>query len=155
MLAVTDRLMEDLGFYDINCDMPLLLDMSLLSYAVLLLGIVFDVIIILFICISILLIYSLLMVSVETKTFDYGVFRMVGITKGDSVSMIFYQSITFVVPSLVLGYLLAIPTNYEVYKLLYSSDMGIEVHIYPDPSATIQAAFVGLLIPFAASIVPI
>jgi hypothetical protein len=33
--------------------------------------------------------------------------------------------------------------------------MGIEVHIYPDPSATIQAAFVGLLIPFAASIVPI
>ena len=69
--------------------------------------------------------------------------------------MIFYQSITFVVPSLVLGYLLAIPTNYEVYKLLYSSDMGIEVHIYPDPSATIQAAFVGLLIPFAASIVPI
>lgn len=62
--------MEDLGFYDIESDMPLLLDMSLLSYAVLLLGIVFDVIIILFISISILLIYSLLMVSVETKTFD-------------------------------------------------------------------------------------
>ena len=63
-------MMEDLGFYDIESDMPLLLDMSLLSYAVLLLGIVFDVIIILFISISILLIYSLLMVSVETKTFD-------------------------------------------------------------------------------------
>ena len=70
MLAVTDLMMEDLGFYDIESDMPLLLDMSLLSYAVLLLGIVFDVIIILFISISILLIYSLLMVSVETKTFD-------------------------------------------------------------------------------------
>jgi hypothetical protein len=70
VLAVTDLMMEDLGFYDIESDMPLLLDMSLLSYAVLLLGIVFDVIIILFISISILLIYSLLMVSVETKTFD-------------------------------------------------------------------------------------
>jgi len=90
VLAVTDKVMEDLGFYNIESDMPLLLTMSLLSYAVLLLGIVFDVIIILFISISILLIYSLLMVSVETKTFDYGVFRMVGITKGDSVSMLFY-----------------------------------------------------------------
>ena len=83
-------MMEDLGFYDIESDMPLLVDLSLLSYGVLLLGIVFDVIIILFISISILLIYSLLMVSVETKTFDQGVFRMVGITRGDTVSMIFY-----------------------------------------------------------------
>ena len=41
------------------------------------------------------------------------------------------------VPSLVLGYVLAIPTNYEIYKVLYSSDMGIEVHIYPAVSATI------------------
>jgi hypothetical protein len=72
--------MEDLGFYDVSTDMPLLLDMSTLSYAVLLLGIVFDVIIVLLIAISVLLIYSLLMISVETKTFEQGVLRMVGIS---------------------------------------------------------------------------
>ena len=58
-------------------------------------------------------------------------------------------------PSLVIGYILAIPTNYEIYKLLYSSDMGVEVHIYPATSATIQALFIGIFIPFIASILPI
>ena len=68
--------------------MPLLLEMSVLQYGVLLLGIVFDVVIILFVTISILLIYSLLMVSVETKTFENGVLRMVGISKTNCISMI-------------------------------------------------------------------
>jgi hypothetical protein len=53
--------------------MGLLEIMELLSYATLLLGLVFGIIVILFITISILLIYSLLMISVETKTFDTGI----------------------------------------------------------------------------------
>ncbi len=70
--------------------MPLLTEMSALQYGVLLLGIVFDVVIILFVTISVLLIYSLLMVSVETKTFENGVLRMVGISTVDCISVIFY-----------------------------------------------------------------
>lgn len=70
--------------------MPLLLEMSVLSYGVLLLGIVFDVVIILFVTISVLLIYSILMVSVEAKNFENGVLRMVGISITDCVSSIFY-----------------------------------------------------------------
>lgn len=33
--------------------------------------------------------------------------------------------------------------------------MGIEVHIYPATSATVQALFIGIFIPLIASIVPI
>ena len=43
-------------------------------------GLIFDVIIILFVIISILLIYSLLLISVETKTLDIGIMRMVGLS---------------------------------------------------------------------------
>lgn len=135
--------------------MPLLLEMSVLQYGVLLLGIVFDVVIILFITISILLIYSLLMVSVETKTFENGVLRMVGISIMDCVSCIFYQSSVFVVPSLIFAYLMAIVVDYIVYHILFSTDMGIQVKIIPDSYATIQAFFVGLFIPLVSSIVPI
>jgi hypothetical protein len=135
--------------------MPLLLEMSVLQYGVLLLGIVFDVVIILFITISILLIYSLLMVSVETKTFENGVLRMVGISITDCVSCIFYQSSVFVVPSLIFAYLMAIVVDYIVYHILFSTDMGIQVKIIPDSYATIQAFFVGLFIPLVSSIVPI
>jgi hypothetical protein len=60
--------------------MYLLQVMQLLSYATLLLGLVFGIIAILFIVISVLLIYSLLMISVETKTFENGVLRLVGLS---------------------------------------------------------------------------
>jgi ABC-type lipoprotein release transport system permease subunit len=47
----------------------------------LLLGLIFGIIVFLFIVIAILLIYSLLMISVETKTFENGVLRMIGLSK--------------------------------------------------------------------------
>jgi ABC-type antimicrobial peptide transport system permease subunit len=68
--------------------MQLLMTMELLSYATLLLGLVFGIIALLFIIISILLIYSLLMISVETKTFESGVLRLVGLSQCNVVSMI-------------------------------------------------------------------
>jgi hypothetical protein len=62
--------------------------MQLLSYATLLLGLVFGIIAILFIVISVLLIYSLLMISVETKTFENGVLRLIGLSQFNVVGMI-------------------------------------------------------------------
>lgn len=90
VLQQTNQVIRDLGYFEPAAELPLLNEMSSLQYGVLLLGIVFDVVIILFITISVLLIYSLLMVSVETKTFENGVMRMVGISTGDCVSIIFY-----------------------------------------------------------------
>lgn len=81
----------------------------------LLLGIVFDVVIILFITISVLLIYSLLMSSVEAKTFENGVLRMVGTSNFDSITVILFQSLIFVVPSLILAYILSLIINYLIY----------------------------------------
>lgn len=43
-------------------------------------GLIFDVIVILFVIFSILLIYSLLLISVETKTLEIGIMRMVGLS---------------------------------------------------------------------------
>lgn len=65
--------------------MALLSTMKLTSAASLLLGLLFGIIVILFIVISILLIYSLLMISVETKTFENAVLRLVGSSKGDCI----------------------------------------------------------------------
>ena len=59
------------------------------QYAVLMIGLVFNILIILFIIISVLLIYSLLMITTETKTFDYGVMRLVGLSNYGFVSLIF------------------------------------------------------------------
>jgi len=54
--------------------------------------------------ISVLLIYSLLMLSVESKSFDLGVMRMVGLSKFNIIFLIILQSIMFVVPSIIGGF---------------------------------------------------
>ena len=49
------------------------------SYAILFIGLIFDILLIMFIVVAILLIYSLLLISVETKTFEIGVMRLLGL----------------------------------------------------------------------------
>ena len=93
--------------------------MQLLSYATLLLGLVFGIIAILFIVISVLLIYSLLMISVETKTFENGVLRLVGLSQYNVVSMIIIQSVLFVLPSIVFGYAASIPSLKYLYGFMF------------------------------------
>lgn len=53
--------------------------MKLTTATSLLLALLFGIIVILFVVISVLLIYSLLMISVETKTFENGVLRLLGL----------------------------------------------------------------------------
>ena len=51
-------------------------------------GLIFVILMIIFVVVSILLIYSLLLISVETKMFEIGVMRLVGLTKGGFIGMI-------------------------------------------------------------------
>jgi len=78
-------------------------------------------VVILFIVISVLLIYSLLMISTETKTFETGVLRLVGISKANCIQMILVQSLLFVVPSIVFGYAAAFPALMYLYKYLFKN----------------------------------
>jgi ABC-type antimicrobial peptide transport system permease subunit len=63
--------------------------MQLYNFGLLFLGLVFNIVIILFIVISILLIYSLLMITTETKTFDIGVMRLIGLSSSGFIAMVF------------------------------------------------------------------
>lgn len=62
--------------------------MQIFNYSTLLLGLVFNIILLVFIVISVLLIYSLLMIGVETKTLETGIMRMLGTNKPGLVTMV-------------------------------------------------------------------
>lgn len=66
-------MINSLGFYSMDIYLDLLTEMNSYQYAVMFIGLIFGVLTILFVIISILLIYSLLLISVETKTFEIGV----------------------------------------------------------------------------------
>ena len=69
VVSEINKLQTALGYYPIQTEMYLLYEMQILSYGILLLGLIFDIILILLIIVSVLLIYSLLMITVEHKTF--------------------------------------------------------------------------------------
>ena len=96
--------------------------MKLYSLAMLFLGLIFDIILILFVIISILLIYSLLMISVETKTFDNGLMRLVGLSKSGYVAMILTQALMFILPAMVLGLIMSMPALWLLYQRLFTAD---------------------------------
>lgn len=62
--------------------------MEVASFAILFLGLIFDLVVVLFITLSVILIYSLLLISVESKTFEFGVMRMVGLNQSGLMHMI-------------------------------------------------------------------
>jgi ABC-type antimicrobial peptide transport system permease subunit len=60
-----------------------------------------------------------------------------------------------VIPSIIFGYILSIPTLAYIYKQLFKKESGINVAPIPTGPATLQALLLGLLIPIISSIMPI
>ena len=91
---------------------------------ILFISLIFDILLLMFIIVAVLLIYSLLMISVETKTFEIGVMRLVGLSKRGYVGMIFTQAGCFVFPAVLAGFICSLPCIWLIYKLAFTADMG-------------------------------
>lgn len=107
-----------LGDYPVGSEEFLLSEVKNLSFAIMLLGLVFDVVILLLMAVSVLLIYSLLMITVEEKTFDSGIMRLVGLSKAGYATSILVQASCFVFPSIICAFAASIPVMYLLYQLL-------------------------------------
>jgi ABC-type antimicrobial peptide transport system permease subunit len=83
-----NKFVQTMGFFPVTAQMFILKEMELFNYSTLLLGLIFNVILLVFIVISVLLIYSLLMIGVETKTMETGIMRMLGTNKTGLVTMV-------------------------------------------------------------------
>jgi len=124
VLGKVNEVIGALGFYPVASQTALLASMKITQNGVLLLGLIFSVLIILFVGISTLLIYSLLLATVEKKTFTNGVLRLVGLRKIGFIVTIIFQSTIFVIPSLVVGTAGSIPALYYLYEYLFTENMG-------------------------------
>jgi len=155
VMVYINRLVDDLGYYPVEARVEVLNSLEQYSYAVLFMGLIFDIILLLFVIISILLVYSLLMISVETKTFEIGVMRMVGLSQGGIVAMVLLQGLMFVLPAIVAAFLLCVPTLFSLYSALLTKDLGVANDPVPALGSVLQALALGLVIPAAASVQPI
>ena len=105
--------------------------------------------------ISVLLIYSLLLISVETKTFEIGVMRLMGLTKAGFVGMILTQACMFVFPAVILGFAVTPPIIYGVFNSLFKKTLDYQPSIWPAEWAIVRGIAIGIFIPLLSSIIPI
>jgi ABC-type antimicrobial peptide transport system permease subunit len=116
---------------------------------------IFDILLIIFIIVACLLIYSLLLMSVETKTFDIAVMRLLGLTQKGFIGLILVQASFFVIPSVILGFILAFPTIYLLYVMLFPDSISTGSSVIPSVGSIVTALAIGVLIPLISSIIPI
>lgn len=135
--------------------MAILTEMFKYNIAILLFSLIFDVVLLIFIVISVLLIYSLLMIGVETKTFETGIMRMVGVSKRGLITMIFIQSWMFVTPAIILAIILCFPMLALCYSIIFEEKLSNGFEPVPSGSAVLFALLVGIFIPSLSSIIPL
>jgi ABC-type antimicrobial peptide transport system permease subunit len=68
------------------------------------------------------------MITIETKSFEMGVMRMVGLKKSHLITGILIQSFLFVGPAILLGFLTSLPILKTVhYVFLVTMDLRIDI----------------------------
>ena len=148
------KIVDQLGFYPVDADLPVLQSLNNYRFVGVFLGILLNMILFILFMLSVILIYSLLMVSVETKTFELGVIRVLGLKKLGLVLLIFSQSLLFIIPAIVFGILLSFGANYLISGM-FEESIGVGFDIAPTGGAILLAVSLGFLMPIVAGLEPL
>eukprot|EP00829_Urostomides_striatus_P005882 TRINITY_DN16473_c0_g1_i1.p1 TRINITY_DN16473_c0_g1~~TRINITY_DN16473_c0_g1_i1.p1 ORF type:complete len:292 (+),score=39.14 TRINITY_DN16473_c0_g1_i1:64-939(+) len=153
MINFAGDIINLLGFFPVISDMPILTDLQTLSMGAMFLGIILNLVVILLAAISSYLVYSLLMISFETRMFEIGIFRLMGLTKFGLCVLILVQAMLFVLPALVVG----IGSSFGILNYLstlFEGSLGVSFSSIPSSTSFIWAFCVGFLVPIVASALP-
>mgnify|MGYP000848322605 FL=1 len=149
-----DKVSMHLGVLPFDMKLDLLRKLEPLKFAVLFLGILLNIVIIVLFGQSVMVIYNLLLVKVETKTFEMGVLRTLGLNNAGIIELILVQTLIFVLPAIAIGLLSSIPFLGGVSAFL-KDKLGADVDAKPSAESILYACMVGLLVPVISSIAPI
>jgi ABC-type antimicrobial peptide transport system permease subunit len=154
-LQQMNGLEEKLGYYPIEIYMPILGQLQQYNLATLFMGLLFSMILALFVVISIILVYSLLLVNVQQKSFEIGIKRMVGETKTGLVKDVVIQTFFFSIPGIVLAFLWWFPTLRLIYYYEFELKLNLKMDPNPTKVAILNGFFLGIIIPLVSSFMPI
>jgi len=154
LIKFSSEISLDLGIFSYRLNLPLYKLLSKLKFVQLFLGITLSLILAILFILGTILIYNILLVSVETKTFEFGVIRMIGLSKTGIAQLIFVQALSFAVPAIILGLIASVPLLMYIGNIL-ESKLSTPIPISPSQSGIIWAVCIGLLIPIISSYYPL
>lgn len=154
LIAFSNRVIFKLGIAQVGVDMPVLRGLQGTEMVSMFLGLILNVIIFILLFLSIVLIYSLLMISVETRTFEMGILRMIGMTRPSLVSMLLVQAFAYALPAWIIGMLIALAA-YAGAATIIGGITGAAIPKLVTSTGFALSTLIGFIVPVAASILPI
>lgn len=151
----TNSMMEDIGLdYPVVFKTPLIDTLSVSYYLRLILEQLLLIIQIFLLCLGCYLIYALLISDVESKVYESGMLRALGMKNYTLIMVIIIQSLIYSIPGVIFGLLLSSLINIPVSSIL-SGFTALKISpLLSGPSIGMGIA-VGLIVPLFAVIIPI
>ncbi|KAM9990788.1 hypothetical protein ACTFIY_006808 [Dictyostelium cf. discoideum] len=119
------------------------------------LGQLLNIIVFVFLLLSILLIYTTLMIDVDSMTFNNGVFRMLGAQFSFIIELIVSKTIIFTVPSIIIGLIISQIFLVIIVDQLKSISNSADISKYLTVNSILFSILFGFLIPMVSLILPI
>jgi ABC-type antimicrobial peptide transport system permease subunit len=153
-IGFTDEMFSTLGVaWPARVDCPVIMTLAAFQILRLFLDQIVYAIIVVFIVLSVLVVFTLLLSNADAKTYEYGMLRAMGLPHRSLWILILYQSMTFALPGIALGLLFAFLLGASLEMLMtYVTGFNAE---YTPPLGWIFASALGLLVPAISSVGPI
>ena len=155
LIKFTDTVALSIGLdYPATFTTPIAATLTITQYIRYFLDNIFYSVVALMVFLGVLLIFSLLLHDVDSKTYEYGMLRALGMRHRTLVQVLVTKALLFAVPGIMLGLMIAFLVNIPVDGLI--SDYAAIPHssaFYQSP--LLLSIAVGLIMPLVANIVPI
>jgi ABC-type antimicrobial peptide transport system permease subunit len=152
--AFATPIIATLGFNQLSVEMPIVSYIQDNRFFALFLGLILSLLILGLGFLCIVLIHSLLTVGVETRTFELGIMRMVGMTRPMLTGYVVTGALLFAIPAWLVGLLFAQVIFFLMVSFL-ESNLGVTLSPFITPEAAGYATLVGIAMPLLSSIAPI
>ncbi|GET92264.1 hypothetical protein, conserved [Leishmania tarentolae] len=143
-----------IGFMQVSRSTPQLLGLYATRLFSVFLGLTMSLILLGLTFLSIVLIYTLLTVGIETKTYELGIQRMVGLTKENLIFLVLVNAYAFTLPAWAIG-LASGQGAYSGIRLVFVKLVDLELPMLVTGASVGWATLAGLGIPIVASFFPI
>ncbi len=143
-----------LGFVNVKTTPLLLEQIAPLKMFSMFLDLILSIVLTILFVLAFMLIYSLLTISIESRTFELGVHRMTGIKRRGIIEMLFMQALSYSIPGIIVGLILAQVVTSAVMRVFENT-----LHVPIDSALTtpgiVVAIVLGIVLPIVASIFPL
>jgi len=154
MLPFTSEVTYKFGFPQTVVDSPLIEALFDTRFSSLFLGMICNLIIAILAGLSILLIYSLLTVNVDTRTLEIAIRRMLGQSNPKVIGLLLIQAFNYSFPAWCGGLIMGQIVVVILFTVLQDA-LSMHFSMGLDGKSVLVASLMGLLIPVISSILPI